>query len=208
MDKKISEILERLARQEKYEQQNYDAVPREQRMLAISPEIGNFYAILLRALGARRILEIGTSVGYSTIWFAESIQNTQNSRITTIDVSDKKTSRARQNLEEAGLSHLVEFLTGDALKILEQLRSRFQKTGELYDFVFIDADKERYVQYFDMVFPMVRLGGIIAADNILEPARYADHISKYTSYVRSNPKVISQLVPIDNGEEITIKISA
>ena len=124
MDKKISEILERLARQEKYEQQNYDAVPREQRMLAISPEIGNFYAILLRALGARRILEIGTSVGYSTIWFAESLQNTQNSRITTIDVNDKKTSRARQNLEEAGLSYLVEFLTGDALKILEQLRSK------------------------------------------------------------------------------------
>ena len=93
------------------------------------------------------------------------------------------------------------------IKLSSMEASKLYQDGSL-DFVFIDADKERYVQYFDMVFPMVRLGGIIAADNILEPARYADHISKYTSYVRSNPKVISQLVPIDNGEEITIKISA
>jgi predicted O-methyltransferase YrrM len=203
MDQKILDVLERLAKQEAFESQNHDSVPHSKKMLAITPKIGRFYNILLRATRATKILEIGTSVGYSTIWFAEALQNLDGAKIITIDSDGKKIQRAKKNFEDAGVSHIIEQRHGTAIDILAQLgKERLDK----FDFVFIDADKENYVQYFDAVFPMLKVGGLVGADNILLPARYHQMIKAYLDHIKNNPKIISETIPIDNGEELTIKL--
>lgn len=203
MNKKILSVLERLERQERFEQENLDSVPHSERMLAITPKIGKFYNILLRATKATKILEIGTSVGYSTIWFAEALQELPGSKIITIDSDAKKIQRAKKNFEEAGVMDIIEQRQGNALDILSQLAGQ---TGSKFHFVFIDADKENYVQYFDAAFPLLKIGGLIGADNILLPARYNHMIRLYLNHVKNNPKVLSETIPIDNGEELTLKL--
>lgn len=205
MDAKILTVLERLEKQEEFEQENYDAVPHTQKMLAITPKIGKFYNILLRATKATRILEIGTSTGYSTIWFAEALQNLPESKIITIDSDAKKIERARKNFEEAGVGSIIHQRLGNALDVLAELHHEITPEQK-FDFVFIDADKENYVRYFDAAFPLLKVGGLIGADNILLPARYNQIIKSYLDHVKNNPKVASETIPIDNGEELTIKL--
>lgn len=199
MNERIQSVLDKLEKQETFEQQNHHAIPFSQKMLAITPKIGKFYNILLRGTKSTRILEIGTSVGYSTIWFAEAIRDMPDSKIITIDSDAKKIQRAKKNFEDAGVADIILQRHGPALDVISQLQEKF-------DFVFIDADKENYVQYFDAVFPMIKVGGLIGADNILFPERYRDMISVYLNHIRNNPKVISETIPIDNGEELTLKL--
>ena len=165
-----------------------------------------FYNILLKSINAKKILEIGMSVGYSGLWFADAVMsNTQSDgQITTIDREKFKIDKATQNFDEAGVSSLIKIREGEARKILHKVREEF---GENYfDFIFIDADKESYIEYFDLCLPLVRKGGIIGADNILLPERFNDMMTNYLEYVRSNPNVQSVTVPIDNGEEVTFKL--
>ena len=160
---------------------------------------------MLKSIHAKNILEIGMSVGYSGLWFADAIMsNTQNGQIITIDREQFKIDSATRNFEEAGVSSLIKIREGEARKILREIKEEF---GENYfDFIFIDADKESYIEYFDLCLPLVRKGGIIGADNILFPERFNEMMVDYLSHVRSNPNVQSVTVPIDNGEEITIKL--
>lgn len=204
IDNKADSVLKNLEKQEAFEQKNPTKIPQSEKMLAVTRNIGLFYNILLKGFDTQRILEIGTSTGYSTIWFAESLREKNNSKIITIDKDEKKIARAKKNFEEAGVADLIEIKQGDALELIPEIQ--YQYGSESFDFVFIDADKERYIQYFDATFPLVKLGGVIGADNILEPKRFAKFIKPYLNHVRSNPKVISHTIPIDNGEEITIKL--
>ena len=204
IDEKIDFILKNLEKQEIFERENPTKIPHSEKMLAITRNIGLFYNILLKGFNTKKILEIGTSVGYSTIWFAESIREKPNSKIITIENDEKKITRAKKNFDEAGISNLIEIKHGNALDIIPQIQ--YQYGSESFDFVFIDADKERYIQYFDTTFPLVKLGGMIGADNILEPKRFAQFIKPYVEHVRKNPKVLSTTIPIDNGEEISIKL--
>ena len=166
-----------------------------------------FYNVLLKSINAKKILEIGMSVGYSGLWFADVVMSGTQSdgQIITIDREKFKIDKATQNFEEAGVKSLIKIKQGEARKILHEIKAEF---GENYfDFIFIDADKESYIEYFDLCLPLVRKGGIIGADNILFPERFNEMMGDYLSHVRNNPNVQSITVPIDNGEEITIKLS-
>ena len=166
-----------------------------------------FYNILLKSINAKNILEIGMSVGYSGLWFADAVMSNKqlDGQIITIDREKFKIERARQNFEEAGANSLIKIREGEARKILHEIKAEFKEN--YFDFIFIDADKESYVEYFDLCLPLVRKGGIIGADNILFPERFNEMMADYLSHVRSNSNVQSVTIPIDNGEEITIKIS-
>ena len=205
INEKIQNVLSRLEKDIDYENSHRDEVPSEKRLNCISKNIGTFYNIMLKSIHAKNILEIGMSVGYSGLWFADAIMsNTQDGKIITIDREQFKIDSATRNFEEAGVSSLIKIREGEARKILREIK---EELGENYfDFIFIDADKESYIEYFDLCLPLVRKGGIIGADNILFPERFNEMMVDYLSHVRSNPNVQSVTVPIDNGEEITIKL--
>jgi len=205
VNEKIQNVLSRLEKDIDYENSHRDEVPSEKRLNCISKNIGTFYNIMLKSIHAKNILEIGMSVGYSGLWFADAIMsNTQDGQIITIDREQFKIDSATRNFEEAGVSSLIKIREGEARKILHEIKEEF---GENYfDFIFIDADKESYNEYFDLCLPLVRKGGIIAADNILFPERFNEMMADYLSHVRNNPNVQSVTVPIDNGEEVTIKL--
>ena len=205
INEKIQNVLSRLEKDIDYENSHRDEVPSEKRLNCISKNIGTFYNIMLKSINAKKILEIGMSVGYSGLWFADAIMsNTQDGQIITIDKEKFKIDSATRNFEEAGVSSIIKIREGEARKILREIKKEF---GENYfDFIFIDADKESYIEYFDLCLSLVRKGGIIAADNILLPERFNEMMADYLSHVRNNPNVQSVTVPIDNGEEVTIKL--
>lgn len=173
-------------------------------MLAITKDTGIFYNMLLRIQKPKKILEIGTSFGYSTLWFADAMS--KNSKIITIEKNPKKIKHAKKNFRKAGVSGMIEIKEGIARDVLIQL-SKFKKskTQDRFDFVFIDADKEGYPFYFDICLPMLKKDGIIAADNIIFPRRFKKHIKKYLNHINEIQDVQSITVPIGNGQEISFK---
>ena len=207
INEKIQNVLSRLEKDIDYENNHQDEIPSEKRLNCISKNIGMFYDILLKSINAKNILEIGTSVGYSGLWFADAVMSNKqsNGQIITIDREKFKIDSATQNFEEAGVGSLIKIREGEARKILHEIKEEFSEN--YFDFIFIDADKESYIEYFDLCLPLVRKGGIIGADNILFPERFNQIMADYLSHVRSKSNVQSVTVPIDNGEEITIKIS-
>lgn len=172
-------------------------------MLAITKETGIFYNMLLRIQKPKKILEIGTSFGYSTLWFADAMG--KNSKIITIEKNPQKSKLAKKNFDKAGVSDMIEIKEGIARDILIQLSKSKRSTQESFDFVFIDADKEEYPFYFDICLPMLKKEGIIAADNIIFPRRFKKHIKKYLNHINEIRGVQSITVPIGNGQEISFK---
>ncbi len=219
MDEKIVRLLNRLAEQSKRERSGELIVHPEDEMLAITPDTGRFFKIILNAMHAKRILEIGTSVGYSTLWFADAVIQNGISKaegsnpIITIDINHSKIEKATKNFHDAEVNTLIKVVEGSAMNILQELSNNFHRENDtkkidgLFDFVFFDADKENLRDYFDLVIPMLRVGGIVATDNMLYPEDYRPQMLNYANYVRSKPYVQSIMVPIGNGEEITIKLA-
>ena len=207
INEKIQYVLSRLEKDIDYETKHLDEIPSEKRLNCISKNIGMFYNILLKSINAKNILEIGMSVGYSGLWFADAVMSNKqlNGQIITIDREKFKIDSARRNFEEAGADSLIKIREGEARKILHEIKADFNEN--YFDFIFIDADKESYIEYFDLCLPLVRKGGIIGADNILFPERFNEMMADYLSHVRSKSNVQSVTIPIDNGEEVTIKIS-
>tara|TARA_B100001750_G_scaffold35917_1_gene25596 strand:- start:66 stop:695 length:630 start_codon:yes stop_codon:yes gene_type:complete len=207
INEKIQNVLSRLEKDIDYETKHLDEIPSEKRLNCISKNIGMFYNILLKSINAKNILEIGMSVGYSGLWFADAVMSNKqlDGQIITIDREKFKIDNARRNFEEAGVDSLIKIREGEARKILQEIKAEFNEN--YFDFIFIDADKESYIEYFDLCLPLVRKGGIIGADNILFPERFNEMMADYLSHVRSKSNVQSVTIPIDNGEEVTIKIS-
>jgi predicted O-methyltransferase YrrM len=177
------------------------AVSRDQQMLAITADTGMFFSILLKSIKARRVLEIGMSAGFSTLWFADALLENRGS-IITIEEDHKKIQRAQKNFKQAGVDGMVKVMEGRAVDVLRQMSAKNKK----FDFAFIDADKENVKEYFTLVLPMVRVGGIIAVDNMLYPERYRRYMGGYAKFVQNMPDVQSVTVPIGMGEEITVKL--
>jgi predicted O-methyltransferase YrrM len=220
LNTKISKVLSRLEEQSKRERLGEVAVPRAQMMLAITSDTGTFFNMILKAMRAKRILEIGTSHGYSTLWFAEAL--TQISKISdtrpkktiiTIEMDHSKVERANKNFYDAGIKDMIDLKEGQAGDILSEIsknyhnRNYLKDEGRLFDFVFFDADKENLKHYFDLVLPMVRVGGIIATDNILYPEEYRSMMTDYINYIKNKTNIQSVMLPIGNGEELTIKLA-
>lgn len=200
----IHHVLEELEFQSSLEKSRRISIPSEDRMLAITKETGEMINMILRLKNAKNVLEIGTSVGYSTLWCAEAISE-KSGKIITIEQNPSKIKRAKENFLKAEIQDSVIIKEGTALKILRELNQE-NKYEKFFDFVLIDADKENIKEYFELIFPMVSIGGIIVTDNMLYPEKYRKEMKKFSEYVKSNPNLRTITSTIGNGEEITIKI--
>jgi caffeoyl-CoA O-methyltransferase len=160
---------------------------------------GRFLELLVYAAGARRVLEIGTYSGYSSISMAAGLP--ADGHIDTCEVSEQHADVARRYIDEAGLSDRITVHVGPALETLARLDGPF-------DFVFIDADKENYVNYYEHVLPKLAERGVIAADNTLWSGRVLDEdddsestraITTFNEHVRADSRVVSVQLTIRDG---------
>jgi predicted O-methyltransferase YrrM len=200
----IYKVLEELEIQSTLEKSKKFNIPSEDRMLAITKETGELLNMILRLKNAKNMLEVGMSTGYSTIWCAEAISE-QSGKIITIEKKQNKIKRAKENFQKAGVMDIITIKNGLAIQILTELNLQ-QKYRNFFDFVLIDADKESVIEYFDLIFPMVSVGGVIVTDNMLYPEKFRKDMKKFSDYLKKNPKLRTITSPIGNGEEITIKL--
>lgn len=135
----------------------------------VAPVQGAFLQLLVRATGARRVLEIGTLGAYSTTWLAHGLP--EGGRLLSIEAEPRHAEVARGNLELAGVAGRVEIRLGRASEVLSRL---VEEGGEPFDFAFIDADKPGYADYFGWTMRLVRPGGLIIADNVVRGGKVAD----------------------------------
>ncbi len=173
-----------------------DGTPRERRLRAVTPEVGRFLSLLVRIADARRILEVGTSCGYSTLWLATAARST-GGHVTTLEIDPAKVARTRQNLAEAGIEGSVTMVEGDAHDTLAGLEGPF-------DFAFLDAEKEFYPDFLTPLVSLLRPGGLLVADNLLS---HADQLAAFRRAAESHPDLECVLVPIPRGELLCRKRS-
>jgi predicted O-methyltransferase YrrM len=156
---------------------------------------GRFLEFLVRATGARRVLELGTFTGYSSLSMARGLP--EGGRIISCDVNEETNAIARRYAEEAGVADRIEYRLGPALDSIAELDGPF-------DLVFIDADKENYRNYYDAVLPKVAPNGLILADNALRNGRVLDEDSgepmqAFNDHVMSDPRVECVLLTVRDG---------
>jgi predicted O-methyltransferase YrrM len=137
--------------------------------IAVSPTLGKLLHLLARATGARRILEVGTLGGYSTIWLGRALP--AGGRLISLEAVDKHAEVARSNVAAAGLSEVVDIRVGPALEALPKLAA---EQGDPFDLIFIDADKENNVAYFDWAIRLARPGSMIIVDNVVRDGKVLD----------------------------------
>lgn len=178
--------------------------------MQISPEQGQFMSLLVKLLGAARAIEIGTFTGYSSICIARALA--PDGTLVCCDASAEWTRIAKKYWALAGLEARIDFRLQDALVTLRQLLDAGE-AGQ-YDFVFIDADKQNYQQYYELSLELVRPGGLIAVDNTLwsgdvanaennEPSTRA--IRRFNDHIKRDARVIKSLVPIGDGLTLLLK---
>jgi len=167
---------------------------RSRRMLNVAPQTGRLLGILVRATDAHRILEVGTSNGYSTIWLAWAAHET-GGHVTTVERAAAKAALASTNLHRAGLSHLVTLLQGAALDMLAG------QTGP-YDLVFLDADRPNYLAYLDLLLPRIRSGGLLVADNTIS---HAHELRGFLRRVENDSTLETLTLPVGSGVQLAYK---
>ncbi|MGB6450933.1 MAG: class I SAM-dependent methyltransferase [Steroidobacteraceae bacterium] len=164
---------------------------RDQLLLRIGPDTGRLVNILAKGAGARSILELGTSFGYSTVWLAEAARET-GGRVITLDLARHKQDYARTMLDRAGLADQVDWRTGDALELLKELDGPF-------DFVLIDLWKDLYVPCFELIAPKLAPRAILVADNMLRPEYARADAEAYRARVRRHRDMESVLLEVGSG---------
>lgn len=167
---------------------------------------GSLLKILVEITGASRILEIGSFTGYSATWMAMGLP--EGGSIDALEINDELEGLMREGWEKAGVSGRINLHIGDAKETLKSLKGP-------YDMVFIDANKREYSEYYDLVFPMLRSGGIIVADDVLWDGKvYADPLPhdsqtegllRFNDKVATDPRVEISVLPLRDGISIIRK---
>ena len=166
-----------------------------ERMLNITPDTGAFLAVLVKAMGARRILEIGTSNGYSTLWLADAAAAIDG-HVTTGEMAPQKIAMARQNFERAGLAQRITQIEGDADAHLKQA------ADGAFDLVFLDSRRSVYLDWWPALKRILRAGGLLVVDNATS---HAEEMAAFTDAVQADGAFTTSLVPVGKGEFLAVK---
>lgn len=172
--------------------------------MQISPEQGQFMAMLLQILAAQQVIEVGVFTGYSSLCMALALP--EDGKIVACDVSEEWTALAQRYWREAGMMHKIDLRLAPALKTLQGLIDE-QRQGS-FDFAFIDADKGHYPDYYELCLQLIRPGGVIAIDNVLWSGDVADEsktdedtcaIRRLNEQIYRDNRVTISLLPIGDG---------
>ncbi len=193
IDPKARAMLDKLEREDALERER--GVPRRERLRQVTPDVGRFLQTLVLATRPRSILEIGTSGGYSTAWLATAARSV-GATVTTLEIDPVKVQRATSNLREAGVDDIVTIVQGDGFDYLRDRRKPI-------DFVFLDAEKEDYVRFLELIVPRLPAGGLLVADNLIS---HADNLAQFRRRAESDPRLAAVIVPIGRGELLAAKI--
>ncbi|EGR0628515.1 O-methyltransferase [Vibrio cholerae] len=166
---------------------------KSKKYLNITRDTGEFLSVLVKATGARRILEIGTSNGYSTIWLTSALPD--DGKVYTIEANPQKTEEASLNFNQTRTSSKIVQLVGDATEVLSNV-------PENMDFIFLDADRKTYVSLADDLFNLLKTGGLLVCDNATS---HADELEEFRAWVSSQHNLSVSLVPIGKGELLVYK---
>jgi caffeoyl-CoA O-methyltransferase len=213
MDSIKKEILDYADQHTSPESELLKSINRETHAHVLMPRMlsghmqGRILAFISRMIQPHRILEIGTYTGYSALCLAEGLK--PEGKLITIDVNEELEERVRGYFEKANMTSRIDYRIGNALQIIPTLTDTF-------DLVFIDADKENYSRYFDLVINNVPLNGIILADNVLwsgkvldgKPDKDTKAIIAFNEKVHRDPRVENVLLPIRDGIMMLRKVSS
>jgi predicted O-methyltransferase YrrM len=167
-------------------------------MMNVPIDDGRLLRLLTETVGAKHVVEIGTSNGYSGIWFCLALRKT-GGKLTTYEIDARRASLARENFKRAGVDKLVTLIEGDAHEEVTKLKDQI-------DVVFIDADKEGYVDYLNKLLPLVRPGGLILAHNInMMRGGRGSGIQNYVKAVTTNPDLETVFYLQGGGISVTLK---
>lgn len=162
--------------------------------MSVPTEDGRILRLLVESLGAKHVVEIGTSVGYSGVWIGLGLLQT-GGKMTTFDIDEGRAAKARENFKRAGMDRMITLVLGDAHQTVKQLKDPI-------DLLFLDADKEGYLDYLNQLLPLVRPGGLIVAHNINQ--RQAD--PRYVQAITTNPALETVFLNLDtSGMSVTMK---
>jgi caffeoyl-CoA O-methyltransferase len=191
LDDRVRTVLARLERE--------DAAEREQRLPAakrsrqVARTTGQFLFALVSPQTDCEVLEIGGSRGYSTIWLAAGARHL-GGRVLSLESDPRKIEAWRQNIAEAGLEEWAELVEGDAHETLVTI-------DDVFDVVFLDAEKDDYERLFQAARPKVEPGALIVADNVLS---HADPLAQYSAARKADPTLESVTLPLDRGIEVSV----
>jgi predicted O-methyltransferase YrrM len=191
LDDRVRAVLARLEEEDALERKQ--GVPREQRGRQVARMTGQFLFALVAPQTDCEVLEIGGSRGYSTIWLAAGVRYL-GGRVLSLEHDPAKVDAWRRNIADAGLEQWAELAPGDAFETLPAI-------DDVFDVVFIDAEKEQYEELFRLARPKLEPAAVVVADNILS---HADALGAYSQARQADPTLESVTVPLDRGLELSV----
>ena len=191
LDERVRAVLERLEREDADERER--GLPSAQRARQVARTTGQFLFALVAPQADCEVLEIGGSRGYSTIWLAAGVRHL-GGRVLSLENDPAKAEAWRRNVAEAGLEEWAELVEGDAFETLERL-------DDVFDVVFLDAEKDDYERLFALARGKLETGGLVVADNVLS---HPDPLARYSAARQADATLSSVTVPLDRGLELTV----
>ena len=194
LDERVLGVLARLEEQDRAERE--DGLPARQRSRQVEPTTGRFLFALAASQAGIEVLEVGGSRGYSSIWLAAGAR-VLGGRVVSLEHDPEKCAAWRENVRAAGLEEWAELVEGDAFETLG-------RTRDVFDLVFLDAEKDDYEALFGLIRPLVDAGGLVVADNVLS---HADPLAAYSAARQADPALVSVTLPLDRGLELTVALT-
>jgi len=191
LDDRVRTVLARLEREDADEREH--GLPAPERARQVEPTTGRFLFALVAPQTDCEVLEIGGSRGYSTIWLAAGARYL-GGRVLSLENDPRKIDAWRRNVAEAGLDDWAELVEGDAFESLRRI-------DDVFDVVFLDAEKEDYEQLFALAREKLEPGGIVVADNVLS---HPDPLARYSAARQADPLLESVTLPLDRGLELSV----
>jgi len=194
LDDRVRAVLARLEEEDRRERE--EGVAREQRSRQVARTTGEFLFALVAPQTDCEVLEIGGSRGYSTIWLAAGVRYL-GGRVLSLEHDPAKVEAWQANIAEAGLEEWAELVPRDAFETLPAI-------DDVFDVVFLDAEKEQYERWFELARDKIEPGGLFVADNVLS---HADALAAYSLARQADPTLQSVTVPLDRGLELSVVLS-